>query len=169
MPICHGSGGLAGQYRFGARSGSSIVVLGIFKLVLGLTVGEAVVPLLQRFPKSLLGVMVLAAGVELAKVGQSVGESEELWAQVDEAMDDEQAVRELKGKKEEERKERWMVMLVTVAGCLAFNNDAVGFAAGMVWYWGLRVPVWIEHWKHGRVRLDYEIRAGEESAILDSR
>ncbi|KAK1808743.1 hypothetical protein LTR12_016908 [Friedmanniomyces endolithicus] len=169
MPICHGSGGLAGQYRFGARSGSSIVVLGIFKLVLGLTVGEAVLPLLQRFPKSLLGVMVLAAGVELAKVGQSVGESDELWAQVDEVGDDERPVHEGKGKAEEERKERWMVMLVTVAGCLAFKNDAVGFLAGMVWYWGLRVPDCIEHLKRGRVRLGYERRAGEESAILDSR
>lgn len=25
MPVCHGSGGLAAQYRFGARSGASII------------------------------------------------------------------------------------------------------------------------------------------------
>ncbi|KAK0250934.1 hypothetical protein LTS09_014004 [Friedmanniomyces endolithicus] len=169
MPICHGSGGLAGQYRFGARSGSSIIILGIVKLVLGLTVGEAVVPLLQRFPRSLLGVMVLAAGVELAKVGQSVGDGEEVWGRVDEAGDDERAGHEGKGKVEEERKGRWMVMLVTVAGCLAFKNDAVGFSAGMVWYWGLRVSIWVEHLRHGRVRLGHERRGGEESAILGSR
>ncbi|KAK0287582.1 hypothetical protein LTR35_004057 [Friedmanniomyces endolithicus] len=169
MPICHGSGGVAGQYRFGARSGSSIVILGIVKLVLGLTVGEAVVPLLQRFPRSLLGVMVLAAGVELAKVGQSVGDGEEVWGRVDEAGDDERAGHEGKGKVEEERKGRWMVMLVTVAGCLAFKNDAVGFSAGMVWYWGLRVSIWVEHLRHGRVRLGHERRGGEESAILGSR
>ncbi|KAK1068720.1 hypothetical protein LTR74_005378 [Friedmanniomyces endolithicus] len=168
MPICHGSGGLAGQYRFGARSGSSIIILGAVKLILGLTVGGAVVPLLQRFPRSLLGVMVLAAGVELAKVGQSVGDSEEVWGQVDEGGEDDRAGHEGKGKVEEERKERWMVMLVTVAGCLAFRNDAVGFLAGMVWYWGLRVPIWIELWKHGRVRLGHERRAGGESAMLDS-
>ena len=28
MPLCHGSGGLAAQYRFGARSGGSMVMLG---------------------------------------------------------------------------------------------------------------------------------------------
>ncbi|CAN1313996.1 Molybdate transporter 2, partial [Linum perenne] len=29
MPVCHGAGGLAGQYRFGARSGMSVVILGM--------------------------------------------------------------------------------------------------------------------------------------------
>ncbi|TKA65901.1 hypothetical protein B0A55_10872 [Friedmanniomyces simplex] len=168
MPICHGSGGLAGQYRFGARSGSSIIVLGLIKLSLGLFVGEAIVPLLQRFPKSLLGVMVLAAGVELAKVGQSVSDSEDLWAHADEAIEDERPVHESKRKLEQERKDRWMVMLVTVAGCLAFKTDAVGFLAGMVWYWGLKIPLWLEHLQHGRVRLGHDRRAGGETAILDN-
>ncbi|KAL8636843.1 MAG: hypothetical protein Q9226_009199, partial [Calogaya cf. arnoldii] len=34
MPVCHGSGGLAAQSRFGARSGASIIFLGVIKLVL---------------------------------------------------------------------------------------------------------------------------------------
>ncbi|KAK7899876.1 hypothetical protein LTR67_003622 [Exophiala xenobiotica] len=33
MPVCHGSGGLAAQYRFGARSGASIIFLGLLKLM----------------------------------------------------------------------------------------------------------------------------------------
>jgi hypothetical protein len=151
MPVCHGSGGLAGQYRFGARSGASIIFLGSIKLVLGLFAGDAVVPLLQRFPKSLLGVMVLAAGVELAKVGQSVGDSADLWARVEREQaesagdeDDGRVREEKRAWVEKEGKERWMVMLVTAAGCLAFKNDAVGFLAGLCWHYGLLVPGWVE-------------------------
>jgi hypothetical protein len=151
MPVCHGSGGLAGQYRFGARSGASIIFLGAIKFVLGLFAGDAVVPLLQRFPKSLLGVMVLAAGVELAKVGQSVGDSADLWARVEREQaieaegEEEGRVREEKRAwVEKEGRERWMVMLVTAAGCLAFKNDAVGFLAGLCWHYGLLVPGWVE-------------------------
>ena len=32
MPNCHGAGGLAGQHRFGARHGTSVVVLGLAKV-----------------------------------------------------------------------------------------------------------------------------------------
>ncbi|KAF3058279.1 Molybdate transporter 1 [Daldinia childiae] len=40
MPVCHGAGGLAAQYRFGARSGASIILLGLFKMILGIVFGE---------------------------------------------------------------------------------------------------------------------------------
>lgn len=135
MPICHGSGGLAGQYRFGARSGASIVLLGAFKLFLGLLVAATVEPLLGRFPKSLLAMMVLAAGVELAKVGHDVRKKHHLSDHVESDQDapfqyDVQAyARDL------------TAMLVTVAGCLAFRNDAVGFLAGLLWYWSYDIPV----------------------------
>ncbi|KAJ6382896.1 hypothetical protein OIU77_031342 [Salix suchowensis] len=36
MPCCHGAGGLAGQYKFGGRSGGCVALLGAAKLVLGL-------------------------------------------------------------------------------------------------------------------------------------
>ena len=155
MPICHGSGGLAGQYRFGARSGASIIILGTVKLLLGLFVGEAILPLLQHFPKSLLGVMVLAAGVELAKVGQSVTDISDLWEQAELQHSDGRPAEETKKVVEQQGRDRWMVMLVTAAGCLAFKNDAVGFIAGLVWHWGLRFPSWVEHLRFGndRVRL----------------
>lgn len=165
MPVCHGSGGLAGQYRFGARSGSSIIVLGSIKLILGLFVGDAIVPLLQRFPHGLLGIMVLAAGVELSKVGQSVGESKDLWEQAEEDNADQMPPRKSRQATEQESKDRWTVMLITVAGCLAFKNDAVGFLAGLVWHWGVQSPHLLEHvWSKRRsVRLD---RAEEEDGLL---
>jgi hypothetical protein len=146
MPACHGSGGLAGQYRFGARSGASVIVLGLVKLLLGLFVGDALVDLLSAFPKSLLGIMVIAAGVELAKVGESLNAgARDLWEEANSVEGDEGIV-VLKQRvlDDEERRERWSVMMVTVAGLLAFRNDAVGFLAGMVWHWGLRFPRYIE-------------------------
>lgn len=158
MPVCHGSGGLAGQFRFGARSGASIIVLGLVKLLLGLFVGEAIVPLLHQFPKSLLGVMVLAAGVELAKVGQSVTDTSDLWERAELEHSGGRPADETKKAVEQEGRDRWMVMLVTAAGCLAFKNDAVGFIAGLVWHWGLRLPAWAERvrHRHGSVRLRHE-------------
>ncbi len=67
MPMCHGSGGLAGQYRFGARTGGSVVVLGCAKLLLGLFFGGTAAFLLVSFPHSVLGVMLILAGIELAR------------------------------------------------------------------------------------------------------
>ncbi|KAF5721355.1 sulfate transporter [Fusarium mundagurra] len=135
MPVCHGAGGLAAQYRFGARSGSSIMVLGAFKLVLGLMFGETLVDLLKHYPKSLLGIMVIAAGLELAKVGNSLNQgASDLWNTA--AGQGPRRQRDLSG---DERLERWTVMLMTTAGILAFRNDAVGFFAGMLCHGAYRL------------------------------
>ncbi|KAJ7563965.1 hypothetical protein O6H91_03G132100 [Diphasiastrum complanatum] len=66
LPVCHGAGGLAGQYRFGARSGISVVFLGAGKLVIGLLLGNSLLQILAQFPIALLGVLLLFSGVELA-------------------------------------------------------------------------------------------------------
>ncbi|KAF2749998.1 hypothetical protein M011DRAFT_465650 [Sporormia fimetaria CBS 119925] len=148
MPSCHGSGGLAAQYRFGARSGSSIIFLGSVKIILGLISFYHPGPILRvlfNIPKSLLGILVLAAGVELAKVGEDLNTSaRDLRVRNDW---DEFA---LKAPSEKERKERWMVMLVTVATLLAFKNDAVGFLAGLAWHWGIKVARNIERRREER-------------------
>ena len=151
MPACHGSGGLAGQYRFGARSGSSIIFLGLMKFLLGIIAlwqGEHIVALLAGIPKSLLGVLVLAAGVELAKVGESVNtDARDLREHDGELPWDGKKVKELD---ERERKERYLVLLVTVASILAFKNDAVGFATGLLWHWGLIGARKLELWRDER-------------------
>lgn len=139
MPVCHGAGGLAAQYRFGARSGASIILLGTVKLLLGLFLGSTLLGLLGSFPKAILGVMVIAAGLELAKVGQSLNHgASDLW-ESSVSDDDEGGVGGLVKRHreigDEERAERWTVMLMTTAGILAFKNDAVGFLAGLLtWY-----------------------------------
>ncbi|KAI1814167.1 hypothetical protein GGS20DRAFT_430894 [Poronia punctata] len=141
MPVCHGSGGLAAQYRFGARSGASIIILGLFKVILGLFFGESLLDLLGTFPRSLMGIMVLASGLELAKVGQSLNHgAPDLW---------EASVSGGSGKRhrtidDEERSRRWNVMLVTTAGILAFKNDAIGFIAGMLCHYAYRLTEWAD-------------------------
>jgi len=66
MPMCHGAGGLAAQYRFGARTGVSVIMLGALKIVLGLALSGVLLSVLQRYPASVLAVMVIAAGLTLA-------------------------------------------------------------------------------------------------------
>lgn len=66
MPVCHGSGGLAGQHRFGARTGGSVVMLGAAKVALGVALGGSAAALLALFPASILGVLLIFAGIELA-------------------------------------------------------------------------------------------------------
>jgi hypothetical protein len=160
MPACHGSGGLAGQYRFGARSGSSIIFLGLLKFLLGILAfwkSHPLVNVLSGIPKSLLGVLVLAAGVELAKVGESINtnardlrvlDSDQSW--------DGKRVKELS---ERESKERWMVMLVTIAALLTFKNDAVGFITGLVWHWGFKAAGRLEDWRDGEAGRPFWRRA----------
>jgi hypothetical protein len=57
FPMCHGAGGLAGQYRFGGRTGASVEFLGIVKIVLGLAFGQRCLELLSScaFPYAVLG------------------------------------------------------------------------------------------------------------------
>jgi hypothetical protein len=154
MPACHGSGGLAAQHRFGARTGASVIILGAAKMALGFVALAHPAPILSVFagiPKALLGVLVLAAGVELAAVGESINSnSRDLRLLDNDGEWDGKSVMELG---ERERKERWMVMLVTVAALLAFRNDAVGFVAGMTWHWGCRVTKRLEEGRDARARL----------------
>jgi len=65
MPVCHGSGGLAAQYRFGARGGGSMVALGIAKIAVGVLFGTAAVAALAAYPAAILGVLLAFAGLEL--------------------------------------------------------------------------------------------------------
>lgn len=69
MPMCHGAGGLAGQWKFGARTGVAVVMLGLAKVALAIVGGPAFVKVLTFFPSPLLGTMLAFAGGELAAAG----------------------------------------------------------------------------------------------------
>ncbi|WP_226480406.1 putative sulfate/molybdate transporter [Natrinema amylolyticum] len=64
VPMCHGSGGLAGKYAFGARTGGANVLLGIGYLALALVAAGAV---LAAFPMAILGVLLVVVALELAR------------------------------------------------------------------------------------------------------
>jgi MFS superfamily sulfate permease-like transporter len=66
VPMCHGAGGMAGHVRFGARTGGALVILGALVLFVGLFLGDSVGTLFRLFPRSLLGVILLFGGLELA-------------------------------------------------------------------------------------------------------
>lgn len=66
MPLCHGAGGLAAHYRFGARTaGSNLIIGGIF-IALGVLLGFHALAVIYLIPMAILGVMLLFAGSQLA-------------------------------------------------------------------------------------------------------
>ena len=65
VPTCHGSGGMVGHYTFGARTGGSVIIYGLFYLTLGLFFSAAFQQVIPLFPKPVLGIMLLFEAVAL--------------------------------------------------------------------------------------------------------
>ncbi len=65
VPVCHGSGGLAGHYTFGARTGGSLVIYGGLYLIAGLFFAGSFALLVRVFPLPILGVLLLFEAVAL--------------------------------------------------------------------------------------------------------
>ena len=101
MPLCHGSGGLAGQYRLGARTRLSVILLGVAKLALGLCFAGLALAWMRAFPKPILGIFLLLAGFSLAGASR-------FW----------------------KTREGVVVAAVMVGALAATNLLTVGFAAG---------------------------------------
>lgn len=59
VPTCHGSGGMAGHYTFGARTGGSVIIYGAFYLIFGLCFSRGFAQLVQAFPLPILGVILV--------------------------------------------------------------------------------------------------------------
>jgi MFS superfamily sulfate permease-like transporter len=70
MPMCHGAGGLASQHAFGARTGGSVVMLGLLKIAAGLLLGTTLAAAVASYPASILAVMVIVAGLVLARAAR---------------------------------------------------------------------------------------------------
>ena len=65
IPVCHGCGGLAGHYTFGARTGGSVILYGAFYMILGLFLSEPLHEVLKLFPQPILGVVLLFEALTL--------------------------------------------------------------------------------------------------------
>ncbi|KAL3498347.1 hypothetical protein ACH5RR_041079 [Cinchona calisaya] len=110
MPCCHGAGGLAGQYKFGGRSGGCVALLGLAKLILGLVLGSSLVRILDQFPVGVLGVLLLFAGIELSICSRDMNSKEDSF-----------------------------VMLICAAVSLVGSSAALGFLCGIIVYFLLRL------------------------------
>ena len=66
MPMCHGAGGLASRYRFGARTGGSNLMIGAIFIVLALLLGEQLMGIIYLLPMAALGVLLVFAGAQLS-------------------------------------------------------------------------------------------------------
>ena len=108
IPLCHGAGGLAGHIRFGARTGGALVILGVMVLLIGLFLSDSVAFLFQVFPRSILGIILFFAGLELALV-----------------------IRDIRL-----RKENLYVLLLTAG--IAMWNMGIAYLAGLLLYYGIK-------------------------------
>jgi len=101
MPLCHGAGGLAGQYYFGARTGGANVIEGVAEILLGVFLAGSIAAVFTAFPLAIVGAMMFLVGIELVKFARDLGPDRGL-----------------------------VPVAATLAGSLAVNM-AVGFAAGL--------------------------------------
>ena len=108
-PMCHGAGGLAVQYHFGARSWRAPVLFGTCCLLIALCWGDTIAEVLSLIPLAILGSLLAIAGLQLA------------WSK-----------RFLDGKPF-----CIFVILATAAVCLTINT-AAGLAVGVVLEMGRR-------------------------------
>lgn len=79
VPMCHGTGGLAAHYRFGARTGGAPLMIGAIFVILALVFGEAGFTFLTLIPNSVLGVLLIFAGLELCPLIRSLKTNEEYF------------------------------------------------------------------------------------------
>jgi len=115
MPMCHGAGGLAGQYRFGARTNGSILFHGASLMLVAVSVGSSLFVLCRSFPASILGVMLAFSGLELALVTRDQTDRTSAFT-----------------------------MLLTAGACLALNNVGIGFLVGLGLAFAVRLGLRLE-------------------------
>ena len=75
VPTCHGSGGMAGHYTFGGRTGGSVVIYGCLYLTLGLFFSGSFAQLIEVFPKPVLGVILVFEGLALLLLVRDIASS----------------------------------------------------------------------------------------------
>ena len=108
MPLCHGAGGLAAHYRFGARTAGSNLIIGGLFAALAVFLGRHIINVLNLLPLSILGVLLVFAGLQLTMT-----------------------IRDL-----ESRKDYFVATLML--GITLATNLAAGFIVGILVAWLLR-------------------------------
>lgn len=75
VPTCHGSGGMAGHYAFGGRTGGSVFIYGAMYVALGLFFGPGFETVIGVFPMPILGVLLLFEALTLLGLVRDLGAS----------------------------------------------------------------------------------------------
>jgi len=65
FPMCHGSGGLAAQYRYGARTGGSNIMSGLILLIIALFFASPA--FIEILPLAIFGALLVFVAIELGK------------------------------------------------------------------------------------------------------
>lgn len=73
FPMCHGSGGIAGKYAFGARTAGSNILLGVAYI----TLAVFAVGLVSAYPMAILGVILVLVAGQLGLT--SLRQASEYW------------------------------------------------------------------------------------------
>ena len=81
-PMCHGAGGIAGHYRFGARTATAPLLIGLAFLAMGVLLGDGAIALLALVPAAVLGSLLFFSGIELALAASPQRYAGEAWAVV---------------------------------------------------------------------------------------
>jgi MFS superfamily sulfate permease-like transporter len=68
IPVCHGSGGIAGHYAFGGRTGGSVIIYGMLYLVAGFFFSPGFGNMAQLFPLPVLGIILLFESLALMRL-----------------------------------------------------------------------------------------------------
>jgi SulP family sulfate permease len=79
MPLCHGAGGLAAHFRFGARTVGSNLMIGMIFIALAILLGRHCLAIIYLLPLSVLGVLLLFAGSQLALTVSDLKDRKELF------------------------------------------------------------------------------------------
>lgn len=108
MPMCHGAGGLAAHFRFGARTAGSNLMIGFFFVALVLLCGPHLLAILYLLPLAVMGVLLLFAGSQLSLT-----------------------LLDMKTRKD-------LLTATLVLGITLAANLAVGFVCGLVVAYGLK-------------------------------
>ena len=109
MPMCHGAGGLAGQYYFGARTGGANIIEGAIEISMGLFLSRSILHLFRVFPMSIVGGMMFLVGVQLTRFVKDI------------------------------RVEKELVPTIATVGVALATNMAGGYLCGLAVYHGIRL------------------------------
>jgi len=79
MPMCHGSGGLAAHYRFGARTAGAPLMIGLLLVLIAVFIGDQADNVLSLLPFSVLGALLVFSGAQLALMVADVKERRDFF------------------------------------------------------------------------------------------